>query len=61
MCFSAEVSFVAAALLIPTGVACIYQTSKDNRKFKAFAALPMLLGFQQLFEGFVWVSGERRV
>ncbi|MAN62729.1 MAG: hypothetical protein CMI60_12380 [Parvibaculum sp.] len=58
MCFSAEVSFVAAAVLIPAGVACIYQTSKNNRKFVAFAALPMLLGFQQLFEGFVWVSGE---
>lgn len=58
VCFSAEVSFVAAAVLIPAGVACIYKTSRDDRKYMAFAALPMLLGLQQLFEGFVWVSGE---
>lgn len=57
MCFSAEASFTAAALLVPTGALSLYQAWHADRRYLALCALPLLFGFQQLLEGFVWTSG----
>ncbi|MGD9920927.1 MAG: DUF6629 family protein [Pseudorhodoplanes sp.] len=57
MCFSAEVSYSAAAILLPAGGFTIRKAYQKNRKLVPLAALPMLFGFQQLFEGLVWTGG----
>jgi len=56
MCFSAEVSFATAAVLIPTGLVCLQQSIKINKAYWAFALLPFLFGVQQLLEGVVWLT-----
>ena len=56
MCFSAEVSFVTAAVLIPVGLACLKQSIDINKSYVAFALLPFLFGVQQLLEGIVWLT-----
>lgn len=56
MCFSAEVSFVTAAVLIPVGLACLKQSLNINKSYMAFALLPFLFGVQQLLEGIVWLT-----
>ncbi len=58
MCFSAEASFAAAALLIPAGALAGRQAYKVNKRYIMICALPVLLGLQQLSEGFVWVAGS---
>ncbi len=58
MCFSASASFGSAAVLMSLGSSA----SKLNQepKQKMFVALPFIFGFQQLCEGFVWISlGEQ--
>jgi hypothetical protein len=54
MCFSAEVSFGASAVLLTTGAL----TVKENKKqeYLPLALVPVLFGIQQFFEGWVWVS-----
>lgn len=59
MCLSAPVSFTAAAVLIPAGAYGIWRTWRHDRRFTGLAALPMLLGFQQLAEGVIWVAGAQ--
>ncbi len=54
MCFSAEVSFGASAVLVTTGVLTIRESKK--REQLVFAMIPILFGVQQFFEGWVWVS-----
>jgi uncharacterized protein DUF6629 len=65
MCFSAEASYTAAALLLPAGALASQRAYKANRKYLAIAALPLLFGFQQLSEGLVWtgnaLSGDTMV
>lgn len=56
MCFSAEASYTAAALLLPAGALASHRAYRTNRKYLAIAALPLLFGFQQLFEGLVWTG-----
>ena len=56
MCFSAEVSFAAAAILLPAGVAAIMRAHKTDRRYVPIAALPLLFGVQQALEGAVWTS-----
>jgi len=56
MCFSAEVSFATAAVLIPTGLVCFKQSVSINKAYWAFALLPFLFGFQQFLEGVVWLA-----
>ncbi len=56
MCFSAEVSFIAAAVLLPSGIAAVKRASKTDRRYVPIAALPLLFGLQQAFEGAVWMS-----
>lgn len=56
MCFSAEASFAAAAMLIPVGGFTVYGAYKKKPKYLAIAALPLFFGLQQLFEGLVWTG-----
>lgn len=60
MCFSAEVSFATAAVLIPVGLACLKQSININKSYMAFALLPFLFGVQQLLEGMVWLTLDGR-
>lgn len=59
MCFSAEASFTAAALLIPSGALSIERAYRTDRRYVSICALPLLFGLQQFLEGFVWTSGAR--
>jgi len=54
MCFSAPVSFIAGTVLSSAGVITLKQTKKP--KEIPLALIPLLLGIQQLIEGFVWLS-----
>ena len=54
MCFSAEASFGAGALLSVIGIATIKQV-QDRSQFP-FALLPFVFAFQQFSEGFVWIT-----
>ncbi len=56
MCFSAEVSFTAAAILLPAGVAAVQRAYKTDRRYIPIASLPVLFGLQQALEGAVWTS-----
>lgn len=58
MCFSAQASFTAAALLLPAGAVGVYKAYRTHRRYMAICALPFLFGLQQLFEGLVWTSWE---
>lgn len=58
MCFSAEVSYAAAAVLLPLGIISIYKAYQTDRRYLAICTLPFLFGLQQLFEGLVWTAGE---
>ena len=54
MCFSATASFTAAASLSLIGIANLWKV-KDSRWYP-FAAIPLLFGLQQFFEGLVWIT-----
>ncbi|MFK8039046.1 MAG: DUF6629 family protein [Crocinitomicaceae bacterium] len=56
MCFSAEVSFGAAAVITTVGVIA-YKKAKPNA-FKYIALIPILFGVHQFLEGLVWVFIE---
>ena len=56
MCFSAEVSFTAAAILLPAGAIGVQRAYRTDRRYLPFAALPIFFGLQQLFEGLVWTG-----
>lgn len=56
MCFSAEVSYAAAAVLLPAGAIASQRAYRTNPNFLPIAALPFLFGLQQLFEGLVWTG-----
>jgi len=54
MCFSAEVSFGASAVISTIGVVAIKKSDKKEQLF--FAMIPLMFGIQQFFEGWLWVS-----
>ena len=58
MCFSAIVSFTAAAGLSLLGIATIRRTT-STRAF-LLAAFPCLFALQQTLEGFVWLGNSHR-
>jgi hypothetical protein len=58
VCFSSEVSFAAAAILIPMGAATVTRAACREPRYLAIAALPLLFGLQQFFEGMVWVASN---
>ena len=57
MCLSAEISFIAAAGLIPAGALSMRQAWRGDWRYLPLATLPLLFGFQQFAEGIVWVAG----
>ncbi|MEO5644820.1 MAG: DUF6629 family protein [Bacteroidia bacterium] len=54
MCFSAEVSFTASAVLTVTGIVAVKKCSSREQIF--FACIPFIFATQQLAEGFLWLS-----
>lgn len=58
MCLSAEVSFGAAAFLIPAGIAAAATSVGGDRRYLMIATLPALFGLQQLVEGLIWTAGQ---
>ncbi|MCO6499839.1 MAG: hypothetical protein J5I47_05605 [Vicingus serpentipes] len=54
MCFSATASFGAGAIISVIGIAAIRKTERPSQL--AFASIPLLFAFQQISEGFVWLS-----
>lgn len=58
MCFSAEVSYSAAAALIPAGMIAMTRAATREPRYLAIGALPLLFGLQQLFEALVWSAAS---
>lgn len=54
MCFSAGASFAGGAVITAIGVMTVRTNSDPSRR--AFAAMPLIFGVQQISEGFVWVA-----
>lgn len=54
MCFSAEASVTAAAVLVPTGVCTMVTAWRKDTAFLALAAVPLAFGVQQGCEAVVW-------
>jgi hypothetical protein len=53
MCFSADASLAAGAMLLGTGVVTLRMA---RRRELPYAAIPLLFGIQQLTEAVVWLS-----
>ncbi|MBL0048243.1 MAG: hypothetical protein IPP32_09145 [Bacteroidetes bacterium] len=54
MCFSAQASFTASAVLALVGIASVKKVSLPAQT--AFACIPFLFAFQQFTEGLLWLS-----
>lgn len=54
MCFSPEASFALGGALFPVGGYCVRAACLKDRRFLPLAVVPVLLGLQQVSEGFVW-------
>lgn len=54
MCFSASASFLVGTSLLAVGAATLNQTAR--RSELPFAAIPLLLGVQQIAEGGIWLG-----
>ena len=54
MCFSASVSYSAAAVLVSTGVYAVQQARRLHPPYWMWALVPIFFGLQQAFEGGVW-------
>jgi hypothetical protein len=59
MCFSAEASFAAAAVLVPAGGYCIARAARHNLRYLPVALVPLAFAAQQFAEGFVWLGLRR--
>lgn len=59
MCVSAEASFGLAGVLVPVGVFCMKNAVQRDRSTLPVAAIPLVFGVQQAFEGLVWVGIHR--
>ena len=56
MCFSASASFVASALLIPTGIYCLTGAMTNDKADLLISTWPLFFGIQQAFEGLLWLG-----
>jgi len=56
MCFSATASFSSAVILIPVGIYCLKESNQIDKRYWAFAMLPLIFGVQQLLEGGIWLA-----
>lgn len=54
MCYSAAVSYSAAAVLLPTGLYAVHQVRRLKLPYLLLAIVPIFFGIQQGFEGRVW-------
>ena len=54
MCFSAQASFTAAAVLSVIGIASVYKAKTNT--LRLFACTPLFFALQQAFEGIVWIG-----
>jgi hypothetical protein len=54
MCFSATISYVAAAVLVPTGLYAIHLARRLPQPWWVMAATPVFFGIQQACEARVW-------
>jgi hypothetical protein len=54
MCFSTEASFIGGAIILAIGIATVRKVHKPTQII--FASIPLFFGFQQIAEGFVWLS-----
>ena len=55
MCFSASVSYSAAAVLVTTGLYAVQQARRLQPPYwMLWALIPVFFGIQQAFEGWVW-------
>lgn len=59
MCLSAEVNFIASAVVGTVGVATLSHTRHPREVL--FAAMPLFFAFHQFTEGFVWLGLEGRI
>jgi hypothetical protein len=59
MCFSAEASFGAAAILAPAGIYCCCQAARKKPSWLPLAVVPLIFGIQQFSEGLVWLGLHR--
>lgn len=56
MCFSANASFAASALLIPAGLYCLNEARHAEKPYWLLAVIPLLFGIQQFAEGQLWLA-----
>jgi hypothetical protein len=56
MCFAASVSFLMGSVLGVVGVASATMAYRSNKKWIAFALIPLMSGIQQIIEGIVWIQ-----
>ncbi len=56
MCFSPEVSFASAAMLIPTGMFALWTAARKCPRLWPLAIVPCVFGVQQACEGVVWLG-----
>ncbi len=56
MCFSPEVSFGAATVLVPTGLYCLRVAARRCPRLWPMAVVPCVFGLQQAVEGVVWIG-----
>lgn len=59
MCFSQTVSFVGGGALLAGGAYSVWKATEINPRYLPAAALPILAGIQQMFEGHVWMGLDR--
>lgn len=54
MCYSASVSYGAAAVLVTTGLYAVRRSRRLSAPYWVWALVPVFFGLQQAFEGRVW-------
>ncbi len=54
MCFSPEASFVGGVIISAIGIATVKKIHKSSQLL--FAIIPLFFGFQQITEGFLWLT-----
>ena len=59
MCFSAEVSFGASAVILSIGAVAIKKSSTIQQK--TFCCIPLIFSIQQFAEGILWLSLSHKV
>lgn len=59
MCFSPEVSFSLAGVLVVGGAYCAYKAPHVDKHLVPLALMPLVFGVQQFCEGWVWLGIER--